>query len=120
MEDLNKFKTTDTLGSFISGVGWVIIFISLIVAFVAGGEAGGDQGTVLGIIIFVLGAAIGLLIVSLGQMLQIMVAIERNTAGSSAAAYSQEEESTTTCSGCEKVYKGDLSGQFCEECGVKM
>ena len=118
----NEFQTTDTLGRFISAVGWVLVGIAVIVAL--GLATGGGTKLAIAGIVLVLGGVLGVLTVVQGQLLQIMVAIERNTAGSSAAApqksYYQDESSSTTCTGCGKVYQGNLSGQFCEDCGAKM
>ena len=122
MENLNNFKTTQTLGKVISGAGWVLVGIAVIVAL--GLATGGGAKLAMAGIVLVLGGVLGVLTVVQGQLLQIMVAIERNTAKTSAFTPAKSDshsvESNTTCPNCHKVYQGNLSGQFCESCGAKM
>ncbi|NQS99184.1 MAG: hypothetical protein HQ591_12090 [candidate division Zixibacteria bacterium] len=125
MENSNKFKTTDALGNFIAGIGWVLIGLAVIIAIIAGGSSGGDSGLLVGIIVFILGGVIGILVVVQGQLLQIMVAIERNTAKDidsipPSDVPSEVDLITTTCIKCGEIYDGDLSGQFCEACGASL
>ena len=76
------FGTLHSLGKFISGVGWMLVFLG-IVAGVQGVEAL-DSGQMRGLLLFYWGGALGgivggLLVVAQGQLFSCFVAIEENT-----------------------------------------
>jgi len=129
MEQNDRFVTTELVGKLVAGLGWVVVVISVIACLAL--IAKRDTETKLaGGLVLVVGGVLGILTVAQGQLLQIMVSIERNTRAHlkdvplihAAPDESLHDEATglsIACAKCGRIYPLDFSSNasFCTQCG---